>query len=97
MHVEDPVFPRDHLYSAENVLPLLENPRCQTGGVGPRPSGDAVLDPDVLALSHRLDSSMGRPACVGVPRETNPKDNLVSRGPTMQTDDPNDPGLRHST
>jgi hypothetical protein len=54
VHVEDAVRPRDDLDDADDVLPLLEDARRQTGSVGPRPSGDAVLDPDVMALDHRF-------------------------------------------
>jgi hypothetical protein len=61
VHVEDAVRPRDDLDDADDVLPLLEDARRQTGSVGPRPSRDAVLDPDVMALDHRFDSTTRRP------------------------------------
>ena len=53
MHVEDPVRPGHDLDDAELGFPLLEQPRRQTGGVRKRPSGDAVLDPNVVAVGHR--------------------------------------------
>ena len=37
----------------DDVFPVLEDPRRQTGGVRLRPSGDAVLDPDVVSVGHR--------------------------------------------
>jgi 23S rRNA G2069 N7-methylase RlmK/C1962 C5-methylase RlmI len=46
--VEDPVGAGHYLDGLDAVLPLLEQPRRQTGGVRERPSGDAVLDPDVV-------------------------------------------------
>ena len=52
MHVEDPVRARHDLDGAERPLPLLEDPRRQTGGVRKRSSGDAVLDADVVAPGH---------------------------------------------
>ncbi len=65
VYVEDAVCPGNHLDDADCFLPLLEDSRRQTGGVGPRPSGYAVLDPDVVAPSHRFDSSTRRLLCVG--------------------------------
>jgi hypothetical protein len=62
VHVEDAVRARDELDGPDDVLPLLENARRQTGGVRTRPSGDAVLDPQVVTLGHRLDS-ITRVAC----------------------------------
>ena len=56
VNVEDPVRPRHDLHSPDRVFPLLEDLRRQTGGVRPRPSGNAVLDPDVVALYHGSDS-----------------------------------------
>jgi hypothetical protein len=53
VHVKDAVCPRNHLDDAEYVLPLLEDLRHQTGGVGTGSSGDAILDPEIVALSHR--------------------------------------------
>jgi hypothetical protein len=54
MYVEDPVRSRHDLDGAELVLfPLLEQLRRQTGGVRKRPSGNAVLDADVVSLRHR--------------------------------------------
>jgi hypothetical protein len=57
VHVEDPVRPGDDLDDIDDVLPLLEDVRYQTGSVGERTSGDAVLDPDVVALDHQHDST----------------------------------------
>jgi hypothetical protein len=57
VNVEDPARARHDLDCADHVLPLLEDGRRQTGGVRPRPSGDAVLDADVVAFGHRLDST----------------------------------------
>ena len=56
VHVEDPVIARDDLDGADRVLPLLEDPRRQTGGVRERSSGDAVLDADVVTFRHHGDS-----------------------------------------
>ena len=50
VNVEDAVSPGDHLDDTDYVFPLLEDARHQTGGVGKRPSGDAVLDPNVMTL-----------------------------------------------
>jgi uncharacterized protein YndB with AHSA1/START domain len=53
VHVEDPVGPGHDLDGGDLTLfPFLEQSRRQTDGVGPRPSGDAVLDADVVALGH---------------------------------------------
>ncbi len=52
MDVEDPVRAGYDLQRGEIVLVLLEQSRHQTGGVPPRPSGDAVLDPDRVCLGH---------------------------------------------
>jgi hypothetical protein len=65
VHVEDAVRSGDDLDDTDYVLPLLEDARHQTGGVGPRASGDAVLDPDVVALDHRFDSTTRRMPSVG--------------------------------
>jgi hypothetical protein len=55
MHVEDPVRSGHDLDRADlALLPLLEQRRRQTDGVRSRPSGDAVLDPDVVSLGHRV-------------------------------------------
>ena len=57
VHVEDPVGPGHDLERADLApFPLLEQLRRQTGGVRPRPSGNAVLDADVVPLRHRSDS-----------------------------------------
>jgi hypothetical protein len=52
--VEDPVRAGHDLDGADNVLPLLEQPRRQTGGVRERPSGDAILDADVASSHARI-------------------------------------------
>ena len=44
--VEDPTRTGHDLEGLDSVLPLLEQPRRQTGGVRERPSGDAILDSD---------------------------------------------------
>ena len=55
MHVEDPVRAGHDLDRADLALfPLLEQLRRQTGGVRQRPSGNAVLDADVVSLGHRV-------------------------------------------
>ena len=46
--VKDPACAGHDLDGGELLLPLLQNSRRQTGGVRERPSGDAVLDPDVV-------------------------------------------------
>jgi CARDB len=55
VHVEDPVRPGHDFDDADRILALFEQPRRQTGGVGSRPSGNAVLDPHVVAVHHHLD------------------------------------------
>jgi hypothetical protein len=57
--VEDPVRAGDDLDDRAVVLVLLEQSRRQTGGVVPRPSGDAVLDPDAVRLGHRSILTLG--------------------------------------
>lgn len=52
MHVEDPIVPGHQLDNADHVFPLLQEPCRQTGGVRERPSGSAVLDAHVVAVSH---------------------------------------------
>ena len=59
VNVEDAVSPGDHLDDTDYVFPLLEDARHQTGGVGKRPSGDAVLDADVVK-AHRWRILSGR-------------------------------------
>jgi hypothetical protein len=54
MHVEDPVRAGDDLDHRDVGLPLLQDPRYQTGRVRKRPSGNAVLDPDPVR-SHRFE------------------------------------------
>jgi hypothetical protein len=64
VHVEDPVRPGHDLDGADLVLPLLEQPRRQTGGVRERSSGDAVLDANVAAVGHEriVSETMARMA-----------------------------------
>jgi hypothetical protein len=52
VNLEDPVRAGHDLDGFDLVLPLLENPRRQTGSVRARPSGDAVLDADPMAIDH---------------------------------------------
>jgi hypothetical protein len=54
--VEDPVRAGDELDAGQPVFVLLEQPRRQTGGVSASPSGNAVLDADVMAVGHLSDS-----------------------------------------
>jgi hypothetical protein len=48
--VEDPALAGHNLDGSDHVLHLLEQPRRQTGGVRERPSGDAILDSNVMAV-----------------------------------------------
>lgn len=50
--VEDAACSRDDLDSADCVFPLLEDARDQTGRVRPCASGNAVLDPNMMAPGH---------------------------------------------
>jgi len=50
--VEDSAGSSHELDAFEVLLPLLENPRRQTGGVRKRSSGNAVLDPYAVSLRH---------------------------------------------
>ena len=59
VHVEDSVRARYDLDRDEVVLVLFEQSSHQTGGFWPRPSGDAVLDPDPV---------VGHPAILTVRR-----------------------------
>jgi hypothetical protein len=54
MNVEDPVRAGNDLDRRDLGLPLLQDPRHQTGRVRKRPSGHAVLDPDPVR-GHRLE------------------------------------------
>jgi hypothetical protein len=76
MHVEDPICARHDLDCADRVLPLLEDPRRQTGGVRERSSGDAVLDADVATFRH-LMASLRR-------RAESPKSAARRNGPQMK-------------
>jgi hypothetical protein len=53
VNVEDATRPGNDLDSVDHVLPLLEDARDQTGRVGQRTSGYAVLDPDTMSRGHR--------------------------------------------
>jgi hypothetical protein len=50
--VEDSALAGHHLDGSDHVLHLLEQPRRQTGGVRERPSGDAILDSNVMPARH---------------------------------------------
>ena len=50
----------------EIVLVLLEQSRHQTGGVRPCASGDAVLDPDAVRVSHADDSPCRTRVCAAI-------------------------------
>jgi len=51
--VEDPARPGNDLDSVDHLLPLHKDARDQTGRVGQRASGNAVLDPDPMSRGHR--------------------------------------------
>jgi hypothetical protein len=68
VHVEDAVRARHNLERGDDVFPVLENRRRQTGGVRLRPSGDAVLDPDVVSVGHLGDSRRRLPVARRVER-----------------------------
>jgi hypothetical protein len=51
--VEDPAHAGHDLHGSNHVLPLLEQPRRQTGGVRERPSGDAIFDSNVVPVRHK--------------------------------------------
>jgi hypothetical protein len=53
VHVEDAARPGNDLDSVDRLLPLLEDAHDQTGRVGQRASGNAVLDPDTMSRGHR--------------------------------------------
>jgi hypothetical protein len=53
VNVEDAARPGNDLDSIDHLLPLLEDARDQTGRVGQRASGNAVLDPDTISRGHR--------------------------------------------
>jgi hypothetical protein len=75
VHVEDAAFAGNHLEDADHALPLLENPRRQTGGVRLGASGNAVLDADVVPFGHHSDSITQRP-----PRASPDEQGAVGRG-----------------
>jgi hypothetical protein len=50
--VEDPALAGHDFHGLDAVLELLEQPRRQTGGVRERPSGDAILDSNVMPARH---------------------------------------------
>jgi hypothetical protein len=58
--VEDAVRSRYDLDGRKLGFEVLEDPGRQTGGLRKRPSGDAVLDPDVVAFRHQPDSTTAR-------------------------------------
>jgi hypothetical protein len=62
MDVEDPVRAGNDFDSRDLGLPLLQDPRHQTGRVRKRPSGHAVLDADPLR-GHRLEFNQSEPIC----------------------------------
>jgi hypothetical protein len=64
--VENTVCSGNDLHDVDQVLPLLKDARHQTDGVGPRPSEDAVLDPEVVAIRHRFDSTTRPKLTVGL-------------------------------
>ena len=53
VNVENAARPWNDLDSVDHLLPLLEDARDQTGRVGQRASGNAVLDPDAMSRDHR--------------------------------------------
>jgi hypothetical protein len=53
VNVEDPACPGNDLDGVDHLLPLLEDARDQTGRVGQRTSGNAVLDPDTMRHGHQ--------------------------------------------
>ena len=66
MDVENAVCPGNDLDDADQLLPLFKDARRQTDGVGPRPSGDAVLDPEVVPIRHQFDSTTRPELTVGL-------------------------------
>ena len=52
VNVEDAVLPGNDLDGIDDFLPFLEDARDQTGRVGQRASGNAVLDPDTMPRRH---------------------------------------------
>jgi hypothetical protein len=63
--VEDASAARHDLERLDLALELLENPHRQTGGVRQRASGNAVLDPDVMAGWHAHIQSLRPPVPSG--------------------------------
>ncbi len=57
VNVEDPARPGNNLDSVDRLLPFLDDARNQTGRVGQRASGNAVLDPDAMPHGHRTHRS----------------------------------------
>jgi len=54
VHVEDAAYARYYLDHLDDLFPLLKDLRRQTGGVWQRASGNAVFDPDAVAVRHRV-------------------------------------------
>ena len=50
--VEDAARSRYELDAADHAVQLLEDSRCQTDSVRPGVSGNAILDPNAVTLSH---------------------------------------------
>lgn len=53
MDVEDAADARHDLEQVDLLLPVLEDPHRQTGGVGESASGNAVLDAHAVTVGHR--------------------------------------------
>jgi hypothetical protein len=53
VNIEDAPCSGNDLDSVDQLLPFLEDVRDQTGRVGQRASGNAVLDPDTMSGGHR--------------------------------------------
>jgi hypothetical protein len=85
VNVEDAARPGDDLDSVDQLRPLLEDARDQTGCVGQRASGNAVLDPDTMPHSHRRHRSFHQVTAPGPPNNAGsitrdcPATSLLSR------------------
>jgi hypothetical protein len=81
VYVEDASRSRDDLDNVDCLLPLLENARNQTGGVGQRASGNAVLDPDTMLRGHQsIVVSVGLLSAEVIGREGGPQGLRRGRG-----------------
>jgi hypothetical protein len=86
VYVEDASRSRDDLDNVDCLLPLLENARNQTGRVGQRASGNAVLDPDTMLGGHQsIVVSVGLLSAEVVPSGRGPTgtpagERLIARG-----------------